>query len=185
MNARRRSRARGLLLLLLVAGGYASGCGDDPAERPVRLEIIAPTDAAVVNDDSVEVRGLVRPRGARVLVLGRRARVVRGEFRTVVPLREGSNLIDVGASVRGAAPAWDALRVTREVLVTLPDLTGATRDDAIDRLDALGLRAEVQEEGDLLDELLGGDWIVCESQPPAGSDVRRGARINLVVAKGC
>lgn len=187
MNARRRSRARGLLLLLLVAGGYASGCGDDPAERPVRLEIIAPTDAAVVNDDSVEVRGLVRPRGARVLVLGRRARVIRGEFRAVVPLREGSNLIDIGASARGesAAPAWDALRVTREVLVTLPDLTGATRDDAIDRLDALGLRAEVQEEGDLLDELLGGDWIVCESQPPAGSDVRRGARINLVVAKGC
>jgi len=170
--------------LALVTGGYASGCGDGPAERPVRLEITAPTDAAVVNDDSVEVRGRVHPRGARVLVLGRRARVVRGEFRTVVPLREGSNLIDVGASSRRAAPTWDALRVTREVLVTLPDLTGATRDDAIDRLDALGLRAEVKEEGDLLDELLGGDWIVCETQPPASS-VRRGARIHLVVSKGC
>ena len=181
MNARRRSRAGGLVLLLLVAGGYASGCGDGPAERPVRLEIIAPTDAAVVNDDSVEVRGLVHPRGARVLVLGRRARVVRGEFRTAVPLREGSNLIDVGASARGATPVWDALRVTREVRVTLPELTGATRDDAIARLDALGLRAEVQEEGDLL----GGDWIVCETQPPGGSDVRRGAGIHLVVAKGC
>ena len=120
-----------------------------------------------------------------MLVLGRRARVVRGEFRTVVPLREGSNLIDVGASSRGAAPAWDALRITREVLVTLPDLTGATRGDAMDRLDALGLRAEVKEEGDLLDELLGGDWIVCDTQPPASSDVRRGARIHLVVARGC
>lgn len=185
MNARGPSRTCGLVLLLLVAGAYASGCGDDPAERSVRLEITAPTDAAVVNDDSVEVRGLVRPRGARVLVLGRRARVVRGEFRALVPLREGSNLIDVGASARGAAPAWDALRVTREVLVTLPDLTGATRDDAIDRLDALGLRAEVQEEGDLLDELLGGDWIVCETQPSAGSEVRRGARIQVVVARGC
>ena len=103
----------------------------------------------------------------------------------VVPLREGSNLIDVGASAKGATPAWDALRVTREVLVTLPDLTGATRDDAIDQLDALGLRAEVQEEGDLLDELLGGDWIVCETQPAAGSGVRRGARIELLVARGC
>jgi hypothetical protein len=186
MNARRRSRACGLVFLLLIAGGHASGCGDGPAERPVRLEITAPTDAAVVNDDSVEIRGLVHPpRGARVLVLGRRARVVRGEFRTVVPLREGSNLIDVGASARGAAPIWDALRVTRDVLVTLPDLTGATRDDAIARLDALGLRAEVQEEGGLLDELLGGDWFVCETQPPAGSDMRRGARIHLVVAKGC
>ena len=47
----------------------------------------------------------------------------------------------------------------------MPDLIGATRDDAIAQLDALGLRAEVQEEGDLLDELLGGDWIVCESTP--------------------
>ena len=120
-----------------------------------------------------------------MLVLGRRARVVRGKFRTVVPLREGSNLIDVGARAPGAAPVWEALRVTREVLVNLPDLTGATRDDAIARLDALGLRAEVQEEGDLLDELLGGDWFVCETQPPAGSDVRRGPRIHLVVAKGC
>jgi Glucodextranase, domain B/PASTA domain len=185
MNATRRSRACGLVLSLVVAGGFASGCGDDSAEQPVRLEITAPTDTAVVNDDSVEVRGLVQPRRARVLVLGRRARVVRGEFRTVVPLEEGSNLIDVGASARGAAPAWEALRVTREVLVTLPDLAGATRDDAIARLDALGLRAEVQEEGDLLDELLGGDWYVCETQPQAGSDVRRGARIHLVVAKGC
>ena len=120
-----------------------------------------------------------------MLVLGRRARIVRGEFTAVVPLREGSNLIDVGASAPGARPAWEALRVTREVLVTLPDLAGATREDAIGRLDALGFRAEIQEEGDLLDELLGGDWIVCETQPSAGSDVPRGARILLVVARSC
>ena len=121
-----------------------------------------------------------------MLVRGRRARIVRGEFSAVVPLREGSNLIDVGASARGASPAWDALWVTREVLVTLPDLTGATRDDAIGRLDALGLRAEVQEEGDLLDELLGGDWVVCVTQPSAGSDVPRGGRIVVVVvARSC
>jgi hypothetical protein len=185
MKARRPARACGLVLPLLLAGGWASGCGDSPAERPVRLEITAPTDAAVVHDGSVEVRGLVHPRGARVLVLGRPVRVARGEFRAVVPLRAGSNLIDVGASARGAAPAWNALRVTREILVTLPDLIGATRDDAIARLDALGLRAEVEEEGGLLDELLGGDWIVCASDPPAGRDVRRGAGIRLTVAKAC
>ena len=120
-----------------------------------------------------------------MLVLGRRARTVRGEFSAVVPLREGSNLIDVGASAPGASPTWDALRVTREVHVTLPDLTGATRDDAIGRLEALGFRTEVQEEGDLLDELLGGDWVVCETQPSAGSDVPSGARILLVVARSC
>jgi hypothetical protein len=185
MNARRRGRACGLVLPLLLAGGCASGCGDSPAQRPVRLEITAPTDAAVVEDGSVEVRGVVHPRGARVLVLGRPAHVARGEFRAVVPLRAGSNLIDVGATARGAAPAWSALRVTREVFVTLPDLIGATRGDAIDQLDALGLRVEVDEEGDLLDELLGGDWIVCASDPPAGTDVRRGASIRLAVSRGC
>jgi hypothetical protein len=185
VNARRPARACGLVLVLLLAGVCASGCDDDPTQRPVRLDIVAPTDAAVVHDGSVEVRGLVHPRGARVLVLGRPVRVTRGEFRAVVPLRAGSNLIDVGASARGAAPAWNALRVTREVLVTLPDLIGATRDDAVARLDALALRAEVEEEGGLLDELLGGDWIVCASSPPAGSDVLRGARIHLIVAKAC
>jgi beta-lactam-binding protein with PASTA domain len=97
----------------------------------------------------------------------------------------GSNLIDVGASARGAAPAWNALRVTREVLVKLPDLTGATEDDAMARLDALGLRAEVQEEGDLLDELLGGDWIVCATRPRAGSELPRGASVQLTAAKAC
>jgi hypothetical protein len=174
-----------VLLLLLLAGGCAVGCGDDPAQRPVRLEISAPTDAAVVRDGSVEVRGLVYPRRARVLVLGRPARVVRGEFRLVVPLKAGSNLIDVGASAHGAGPAWRALRVTRELLVRLPDLRGATREDAVSQLDALGLRAEVEEEGDLLDALLGGDWIVCATRPLAGSDVPRGADIHVTVAKAC
>jgi len=185
VNARRPARASGLVLLLLLAGGCASGCNDDRSQRPVRLEITAPADAAVVRDGSVEVRGLVRPRGARVLVLGRPARVARGEFRAVVPLRVGSNLIDVGASARGAAPAWNALRVTRELVVSVPDLVGATREDAVARLEALGLVPEVEEEGGLLDELLGGDWIVCAIRPPAGSDVRRGTRINVIVAKGC
>jgi Glucodextranase, domain B/PASTA domain len=185
MNARRRARACGLALPLLLAGGCASGCGGSPAQRPVRLEITAPADAAVVHGESVEVRGLVNPPRARVLVLGRRARVARGKFSAVVPLQAGSNLIDVGASARGAAPAWNALRITREVLVTLPDLIGAIRADAIDQLDALGLRAEVEEDGDLLDELLGGDWIVCASDPPAGSHVRRGASVHLAVSRSC
>jgi hypothetical protein len=184
-NARWPARACGSVLLLLLAGGCASGCGDSPAKRPVRLEITAPADAAVVRDATVEVRGVVHPQRARVLVLGRRARVAGGEFRAVVPLRVGSNLVDVGVSARGAAPAWDALRVTREVLVTVPDLRGATRDGAVSRLEALGLRAQVEEEGDLLDELLGGDWFVCESRPPEGSEVPSGAEIELTVAKGC
>ena len=42
------------------------------------------------------------------------------------PPQAGSNLIDVGASARGAAPAWNALRVTREVL---DDLARSDRRD--------------------------------------------------------
>jgi hypothetical protein len=53
MNARRPARACGLVLPLLLAGGWASGCGDSPAERPVRLEITAPIDAAVVRGGRV------------------------------------------------------------------------------------------------------------------------------------
>jgi hypothetical protein len=185
VNARLAARAGGFLLLLLLAGGCASGCGEQADPRPVRLDITAPADATVVHEDSVEVRGLVRPRGARVLVLGRPAAVAGGGFRARVPLREGPNLIDVGATARGAAPTWNALRVTREVLVRVPDLVGATRQDAGARLDALGLRAEVQEEGGLLDRLLGGDWIVCDLRPSAGSRLRRGERVRVIVAKGC
>jgi hypothetical protein len=185
VNASWPARAGGLVLLLVLGGGWVSGCGDDPVQRPVRLEITSPVDAAVVRDGSVEVRGHVRPRGARVLILGQRARVARGEFRAVVPLRVGSNLIDVGASASGAAPAWNALRVTREVLVKVPDLIGATEDDAVAQLEALGLSAEVEEGGSLLDALLGGDWIVCETRPSAGTGVRRGASVRVTVAKGC
>jgi hypothetical protein len=36
-----------------------------------------------------------------------------------------------------------------------------------------------------LDELLGGDWVVCESDPPAGSDVPSGTGVKLIVARGC
>jgi beta-lactam-binding protein with PASTA domain len=67
----------------------------------------------------------------------------------------------------------------------LPDLVGATEEDAVAQLEALGLRAEVEEGGSLLDALLGGDWIVCQTRPPAGSGVRRGTSVHVTVAKGC
>jgi hypothetical protein len=177
------ARTGGLVLLLLA--GCISGCGDRPDPRPVRLAITAPADAAVVREASVVVRGRVKPAGARVLVLGQSAIVAGGEFRARVPLRPGPNLIDTGASARGAAPAWAAVRVTREILVTVPDLVGASRDDAVSRLDALGLRVEVEEEDGLLDALLPGDWGVCELQPDAGAELPKGARVHLTVSKTC
>ena len=184
MNARLATRAGGLILALVVAGAIA-GCGDEPDPRPVRLEITAPADAAVVREDSFEVRGRVKPAGARVLVLGRPATVTGGEFRARVPLRMGPNVIDVAGSKRGAASAWAAVRVAREALVRVPDLAGVLRDDAVGRLEALGVRVEVVEEGGLLDRLLGGDWVVCGVRPGAGSELPKGASVELTVSKTC
>jgi Glucodextranase, domain B/PASTA domain len=178
------ARTGGSLLLLLAAGSIA-GCGDRPERRQVRLDITAPADAAVVREDGVEVRGRVRPARARVLVLGRSATVADGEFRARVPVHEGSNVIDVGGSARGATPGWSAVRVTRQVLVTVPDLDGASRQDAVTRLREAGLRADVEEADGLLDQLLGGDWFVCLARPPAGSRLARGAVVRLEVSRTC
>ena len=170
----------GLLLLPLLA---ACGGGDSP--EPVALSLAAPADSAVIHGAAVEVRGRVEPAGARVVVGGRVARVERGEFRARVPLREGSNVIDVGASADEARPTWAAVRITRETLVRLPDLAGRSRDDAVDRLEGLGLLAEIEEGGGLLDRLLPGDWGVCEMQPRAGTELAKGATVRLAVSKTC
>ncbi len=149
------------------------------------ISLVAPIDLAVVHDDAVDVRGRVEPAGARVLVGGRPATVDGGVFRARVPLREGANVIDVGASAGDARTAWTALRVAREPLVRVPDLAGASGSDAADRLEALGLRADVKEGGGLLDRLLPGDSAVCETRPPPGSGLPRGTTVQVVVSKTC
>ena len=165
------------------------GCGgEEPVARtppPVALELVAPADASVVRAATVEVRGRVEPARARVLVGGRRATVSGGEFTATVPLREGANLIDVAASARGASAAWSALRVTRKVTVTVPDLVGMPLEEAEARLDALGLRAQDDKGGGLLETLLPGAWEVCETRPAAGAEVRRGSEVRLAALKGC
>ena len=171
-----------MALLAAVAG---VGCGGGDSPETVSISLVSPADGTVVHEDAVEVRGRVRPAGARVLVGGRAATVRDGEFRGRVPLREGPNVIDVGASGEDARTAWAALRVSRETLVALPDLEGAARTEAVDRLEALGLRAAVEEGDGLLDRLLPGEARVCETQPGAGSELRRGSTVRLVVSKTC
>jgi beta-lactam-binding protein with PASTA domain len=118
-------------------------------------------------------------------VLGRRATVSHGRFRALVPLRVGSNVIDVGAFADGAAPSWTAVRVERQLLVEVPDLAGAPREEAVERLEDAGLQAEVHEEGGLLDELLGGEWTVCETAPGAGARVGMGTVVAVTVSRAC
>jgi hypothetical protein len=169
----------------LICLALQAGCGDQSESRPVQLVLIAPADASVSHESTVEVRGRVKPARARVLVLGQAATVRGGRFRALVPLRDGSNVIDVGAFADGAAPSWAVVRVERRVVVRVPELAGAPRDEAVDRLVAAGLRAEIHEQGGLLDELLGGAWLVCDTSPGAGAEVARGTLVQLTVSRTC
>jgi hypothetical protein len=184
VNAKLAARAGGVLLPLLASGLFA-GCGDEADPRPVRLDVSAPADATVVHEDSVIVRGIVRPAGSRVVVLGRRATVSGREFSVTVPLHPGSNVIDLSGSAPGARSSWATVRVAREDLVSVPDLAGFAQDDAVDELEAAGLVAQVQEADGLLDEIFGGDPVVCGSRPRAGARVRHGSTVEILVSRGC
>jgi beta-lactam-binding protein with PASTA domain len=103
----------------------------------------------------------------------------------VVPLRRGSNVIDVAAFASGAAPAWTAVRVERQTLVQVPELAGAPPVEAVDRLVAADLRAQIHEQGGLLNELLGGDWVVCDTEPGPGAEVERGTTVQVTISRAC
>jgi hypothetical protein len=138
-----------------------------------------------VRGGTVDVEGRVSPSTADVSVLGRPALVTQGRFTVVVPLAPGVNLLDVAASASRRRPAFAALRVTRDVLVSVPDLTGVAEDELDGRLAPLGLQASVQRAGGILDLLRAGPRIVCEQDPRPGARVRRGRTVHVIVAKGC
>jgi hypothetical protein len=172
-------------VLPLLAASCLAACGDEPERRPVRLEVTSPADATMVREDTVEISGRVWPRRARVLVAGRRAPVSAGRFQARVPLRTGANVIDVAGAARGAAPAWTAVRIEREQLIAVPDLAGAMAGPAARRLEALGLRAETDEQGGLLDRLLGGDPVVCETDPARGAELPKGSVVHIIASVTC
>jgi hypothetical protein len=181
-------RPAALLCILLLALA-SSGCGgDEPAPAPdgaVALELSTPADAAVVEGEEVEITGRVVPAAARVEVLGREAEVDRGRFRARVGLEEGANVIDVAASAAGRRPASTALRVVREVPIVVPDVEGDGQAEAVERIEGLGLRAELTRGGGLLDGLLPGEAAVCATDPGPGTRVRAGTTVTLEVAKAC
>jgi len=175
----------GGVALVLVAGACLAGCEGAARQQPVALRVTAPLDSAVVRDRMIEVRGRVRPSGARVFVAGRRASVSGDEFRAIVPLRSGPNLVDLGASAPGSQTTWAAVRVTREIVVKLPDLVGAPRGSAVDRLATLGLRSEVAKQRSFFDILNPAGWRVCETGPQGGAEVPKWTLVRVVVSKSC
>jgi hypothetical protein len=180
-----------LVLACLAAAAAGCGGGDDQkrAQRPpaaVALKLSAPTDLTTVRAESVEVRGTVTPAGSAVLVRGQRAAVTSGgTFTATVALDPGANVIDVMATAGARGPALAALRVTREVPVIVPDLSGKTADGVRSALGDLGLKAEIEESGGLLEQLLPGDPAVCTQAPSPGAQVRRGTSVRVVVSKSC
>jgi len=176
--------AAGVLLAASGCGG-GDGGGSPAAPGRVSLEVIAPADGTLVRGGTVDVRGRVRPQSAQVRVLGRPALVMDGRFTVVVPLEPGPNVVDVAASAGRRRPAFTALRVTRDILVTVPDLTGTVEEELASELDPLGLRPSVERAGGLLEALRSGPRVVCEQQPAAGGRVRRGRTVQVLVAKRC
>ncbi len=184
-------RISALIGSTVVLGLALAGCGGDddpdppPPQRPVQLTVTEPADSATVPEETVEVRGRVAPTTAEVTVLGRPALVTGGTFSVVVPLEPGANVLDVIASARNRRSALTAIRVTRDERVEVPDLVGTPVSELEDELDPLGLDVETERGGGLLDPLIPREERVCEQDPEPGTKVRRGATVNVVVARDC
>jgi hypothetical protein len=177
------------LLLLLVLAATATGCGSDPppapARPPVALTISAPRDVSTTREATVLVSGSVAPAAARVIVLGERAAVAGGTFSHSVSLREGANVIDVGASAPGRRAVWRAVRVTRRSKIRMPAVLGVEEDVAASTLKGLGLSVRVTNDDDIIDAFRRGPRVVCRSAPEAGAQVDAGAEVEIVVSKTC
>lgn len=182
--------SRPLLLAVVVAlgGAVTAGCGSPPPappRQPVRLTFSEPQDLATTREATVRISGAVAPATARVLVMGQRVAVASGRFSTVVDLREGANVIDVGAAAPGARATWRALRVTRHSRIELPDLVGHEADAARDAIAALGLTPHVVDDDGLLDLLRTRPKVVCDMDPAAGALLRPDDEVEIVVSKTC
>jgi hypothetical protein len=166
--------------------GLLSACGSvhAPASSAVRLSVERPLDGAITLAPQIVVRGTVAG-AASVLVAGRSAPVSGGAFTIAVPVRPGSNVIDVMAGARGARAAMSALRVYRELPVEVPRLKGRGGSAASAELRRLGLRALVHDGSGFLQSLLPLSKHVCASSPPAGRWVAPGSAVALEIAKVC
>jgi hypothetical protein len=173
------------VLALLVS---LAGCGEqpvDPPRRPVQLTLSEPQDTGTTREATVRVSGSVSPASARVLVMGERVAVSGGRFSTSIDVREGANVIDVGAAAPGARATWRALRVTRHSKIELPDLVGREADEASDAVTALGLSPQVGVDDGLLDAFRRRPRVVCSTDPAGGAQLRPDDEVQLVVSKTC
>jgi Glucodextranase, domain B/PASTA domain len=178
------------LLLAAALVPALAGCGSSGEDSsrplpPVHLTVSAPADSLTTDGSTLTVRGSVDPPNATVRVLGRRAEVVAGSFTAQVDLDPGANVIDLAATAPHRGPTLTAVRVTRELPITVPDLAGLAPDTARAKVRALGLAYDEQKAGGLIEAILPGDPQVCEQDPHAGVQVTHGTSVTVTVAKRC
>jgi hypothetical protein len=179
-------------LIAACAAASLNSCGgSDPSSQAARalpqvhVRVTAPGDTLTTRRTTVTVRGSVDPPGAAVRVLGHSAEVVGAAFSIQVDLQPGANVIDVSATAPRRDPALTAFRVTREMPVTVPDLSGLAPDEARRQVEALGLAYDETEGGGLFESLLPGTPGVCEQDPSPGDDAMRGTTVRVIVSKRC
>jgi hypothetical protein len=164
-----------------------AGCG--AAAKPLaqlRLQVGAPADGTRVTSSSIDVSGSVTPAtGATVLVVGRSVPLTRGTFTIRVPLVPGTNIIDVLAGGVRARPAMAAVRVYRQVDVTVPDVSGDSPSSATRALLAVGLVPRIQNNGEFFDFLLPTSPEVCSTSPSGGRSVPPGSVVTVSTSKTC
>jgi len=135
-----------VLALALLAGCGGDGEGD--ARRPVRLEVTAPRDGAVVARSAVRVRGRVTP-DAYVSVNGRPADERAGRFGLTIDATPGLNTLTVAASKDGYDPA------SRRISFRAPERSAPTRADRR----AAGLRIFLEQNfGGALETAVEAPW---------------------------
>jgi hypothetical protein len=165
-----------------------SACGETPkpaGNARVSLKLSLPNDGGTTRDANVVVRGTVSPADAAVRVGGRDADVEAGEFSLQVDLDPGRNVIDVAATSPGRRPATDAVRVTRDMRVPVPDLVGLEVDQAKSALGDAGLKVQEEQGGSWLDRVIPGTDHVCESDPVAKTPVDKGTTVTILTARQC
>jgi hypothetical protein len=172
-------------ILIAVATALA-GCGAAARpERQLQLQVSEPLDGATVTTGSVTVSGSVTPLVTSVLVLGHRVTVSHGTFSAQVQLQPGSNLLDVLAGAAHAKAAMTAVRVFRQILVTIPDVSNDSPPNAAKALIALGLHVQLKDTDPFYSFLIPGGQSVCSLNPSAGHHVTPGSTVTISVSKTC
>jgi hypothetical protein len=163
----------------------ACGAAASRPEPQIHLQVSEPVDGAVVTSDSVTLTGNVTPLATSVLVLGHRVAVTHGSFSTQVALQPGSNLVDVLAGAAHDRAAMTAVRVYRQILVTIPNVSNDSPPNAAKALVALGLHVKLKDTDPFYAFLIPNGQGVCGTSPPAGHRVDPGATVTISVSKTC